>query len=147
MRKHNTAGLGGFMKQCEICGKEYIARGKAQKYCDECGPMVKRELARKRQAAYRGRKGCLVGVGSGNNQSGEKNHMWKGGVCAYRTMRNDVDHCERCGKPRSSASKWGFVTHHKDGDRTNNSVDNLEVLCKRCHQIEHHCEKNLPNKV
>lgn len=34
-----------------------------------------------------------------------------------------------------------WVGHHKDHDRTNNTIENLSLLCKRCHQIEHECCK------
>jgi hypothetical protein len=44
----------------------------------------------------------------------------------------------------SSCVRCGFNTypkilgvHHKDRNRTNNSLDNLEVLCPNCHSIEH----------
>lgn len=35
--------------------------------------------------------------------------------------------------------------HHKDHNRKNNREENFELLCKRCHQVEHECWKNLPN--
>ena len=49
--------------------------------------------------------------------------------------------CTRC------QSGKNLLVHHKDEDRTNNDLSNLEVLCRRCHQMEHECWKNLPNKV
>ena len=27
--------------------------------------------------------------------------------------------------------------HHIDRDRTNNELENLEILCPNCHQVEH----------
>jgi len=30
-----------------------------------------------------------------------------------------------------------LVVHHKDRDRDNNVIDNLEILCPNCHAIEH----------
>lgn len=38
--------------------------------------------------------------------------------------------CERCGGP-------GQVVHHKDENPRNNTLDNLERLCRACH-INHH---------
>ena len=29
------------------------------------------------------------------------------------------------------------VLHHKDRDRHNNDISNLEILCSNCHAIEH----------
>ena len=37
--------------------------------------------------------------------------------------------CSKCGAPLSK----GFHRHHKDGDPSNNSIDNLELLCPKCH--------------
>ena len=37
------------------------------------------------------------------------------------------------------------AVHHKDHNRKNNVESNFELLCKRCHQVEHECWKNLTN--
>jgi len=37
--------------------------------------------------------------------------------------------CARCG----ASLEHGFHRHHKDGDPSNNSIDNLELLCPKCH--------------
>ena len=37
--------------------------------------------------------------------------------------------CARCGAPL----EHGFHRHHKDGNPANNSIENLELLCPRCH--------------
>ena len=42
--------------------------------------------------------------------------------------------CETCGKPAATD------VHHRDGDHTNNSRDNLERICRSCH-IRHHRPK------
>lgn len=42
--------------------------------------------------------------------------------------------CERCGYDKHEA---GIVVHHKDRNRDNNDIGNLEVLCAICHNIEH----------
>lgn len=48
------------------------------------------------------------------------------------TRRNALkDCCESCG----AGSLLGL--HHKDGDRMNNSLENLATLCASCHTSEH----------
>lgn len=42
--------------------------------------------------------------------------------------------CERCGYNQHKAA---LVIHHKDRNRLNIKIDNLEVLCANCHAIEH----------
>lgn len=32
----------------------------------------------------------------------------------------------------------GFIIHHKDGDKTNNSIDNLELMSRARHASIHH---------
>src|SRR3954447_13531656 len=41
------------------------------------------------------------------------------------------DSCETCG----STSQLGL--HHRDEDRTNNSLENLQTLCQSCHTAWH----------
>lgn len=36
--------------------------------------------------------------------------------------------CENCD------SKENLTTHHKNGDRSDDSVENLEILCLTCHR-------------
>jgi 5-methylcytosine-specific restriction endonuclease McrA len=73
-------------------------------------------------------------VGSGNNQFGEKNPFWKGGKTLFRKIAftNYPHICNRCDATND------LLVHHKDKNRLNNNVDNLEILCKKCHQ-NHHC--------
>ncbi len=134
------------MKVCQVCGAEYRNTGPAQKYCQVCGPSIKRKNRRRSIDAYRKRQGVRVGAGSGGAQEGPDNHQWKGGVAAYRRMKPDATYCERCGR-EDVGEKWSFVRHHRDYNRKNNHISNIEFLCKRCHQLEHNCQDNLPNKV
>jgi hypothetical protein len=47
--------------------------------------------------------------------------------------------CERCGYDKHEAA---IIVHHKDRNRQNNDISNLEVLCAICHAIEHWSESN-----
>lgn len=52
---------------------------------------------------------------------------------ARRWMRANIPReCRRCGYT------GGCTVHHRDGDPLNNAPENLEWLCRRCHDIEHH---------
>lgn len=73
------------------------------------------------------------------DQTGEKNHNFKGGL-SRSTIRKltakvlsdagrDLYLCERCGY----RGVQPLDRHHKDRDRSNNDISNLEVLCVRCH--------------
>lgn len=47
--------------------------------------------------------------------------------------------CERC-----SWSQYPdvLIVHHKDRDRKNSSLENLEILCPLCHDIEHYLKRD-----
>lgn len=58
--------------------------------------------------------------------------------------------CEKCGRPYSDFDS--FELHHEDGDRSNNSPDNLIWLCNSCHKKAHYAmgrvkrfEKGIPS--
>lgn len=41
--------------------------------------------------------------------------------------------CEQCGLTEWLGQPINLEVHHKDGDRTNNSLNNLQLLCPNCH--------------
>lgn len=54
-------------------------------------------------------------------------HLWK-------LLKSDAQsQCAGCQEPR----KFLLVIHHKDGNRKNNLLENLEVVCANCHIIRH----------
>lgn len=54
----------------------------------------------------------------------------------YRKVafRDSEKKCEICGYDKHEAA---LIVHHKDRNRENNTLDNLQVLCSNCHLIEH----------
>jgi hypothetical protein len=50
---------------------------------------------------------------------------------ALTELPNKCNHCSW------DLYKEVLVVHHKDRDRTNNTIENLEVLCPTCHGVEH----------
>ena len=45
--------------------------------------------------------------------------------------------CERCKYDKTEI----LQVHHKDRNRENNIMDNLELICPNCHYESHHLEK------
>jgi hypothetical protein len=45
------------------------------------------------------------------------------------------ENCEMCGVSEWMGKKLTLELHHKDGDRHNNSLDNLQILCPNCHAL------------
>ena len=66
-----------------------------------------------------------------------KNHPnYKDGISAYRKIKFDSVkkiECEICKFDNILA----LEIHHKDRNRNNNDLNNLQVLCCNCHKIEH----------
>ena len=65
-------------------------------------------------------------------RAGAANGRFKDGTqsTAYRSMIEKT-HCNRCGTTEA------LLIHHRDGVHTNNTRDNLEVLCSPCHSSHH----------
>lgn len=115
---------------CKMCEVEFLPTSNRQLYCLPCQKEKNRISCRE----YRKR----TFIPKGYNQKGENNNNWKGGIGTYRILAKEVGHCERC------KATERLLVHHKDRNRYNNDRTNLEVLCKRCHQLEHECWKQLP---
>lgn len=50
-------------------------------------------------------------------------------------MRRAGERCEQCGRTKAELKLTGIrlEVHHRDGDRHNNTQENLSVLCETCH--------------
>lgn len=60
---------------------------------------------------------------------------------AYRSkaFRELPNHCEICGYNKLINI---LQVHHKDRDRTNNDINNLQILCPTCHHENHFEQKD-----
>lgn len=140
-----------FKKNCAVCGCAFIGKGPAAKLCPvhvEESKLYQRVRNRERIAESRAASGAIKrpGVGKGGNPLRGSNHpsYIHGWYMADRlrvTVKKERRYCERCKCDLLDANRWLWVVHHKDHNHYNNVISNLELLCKRCHQIEHECHK------
>lgn len=68
---------------------------------------------------------------------GKDNPAWKGGKnrsWAYKLGREKIASGEVCNK---CGSNENLEVHHKDKNPQNNVLENLKILCRHCHRIEH----------
>ena len=118
--------------KCVTCGNEYQPTGTNNKYCIECRCKAKSQYGYN----YSVKSGRIKnpGVGSGHAQGiGSTHHSWKpGAFYHYRIKLKKL--CERCG------SKKFLCGHHHDYSKP----DEVETLCKSCHQRVHKCYENFP---
>lgn len=69
-------------------------------------------------------------------RSGKNNGMYKSGNSTNYRNKAFVELpnlCNRC----NVEDKEVLVVHHKDRNRNNNDISNLEILCANCHMKEH----------
>ena len=144
---------------CIVCGKKFIARknGKGNFYrktCSkECFHVIRVEANKKSWTDER--KEYMSELFTGRDTThwkipqAEKKPNWKGGYSSvyFNKIAFDIlklkKVCECCGSTQQ------ICVHHKDRDRTNNTIENLMILCKPCHTRHHNNEKevgvNCPN--
>ena len=77
--------------------------------------------------------GQLVNPYTGRILDTDRLHEIKHTLLAYGLKKNK---CERCGIEEWQGKPIGMDLHHKDSDRKNNRLDNLEFICPNCHRQE-----------
>lgn len=116
---------------CIKCNNVIINKYKSAKFCsDKCRSAFNSYKSRVKKGLIK-----KPGVGSGGNQLGTDNHMFKTGIGTYNkiSFKYKPNLCNRCKITEK------LLVHHIDENRNNNELHNLEILCKRCHQKHHEC--------
>ena len=109
---------------CVVCGKLILA-GFNKKTCS-------------RTCANKHRAGIKYKIGRPRDKASTVR------VLKLRILEERGNICCRC-----SYSKYEILQiHHKDRNRNNNALDNLELICPNCHYEDHYLEKSwLKNAV
>lgn len=130
------------MKNCINCGISFVPTGKNHKRCVGCAKMANKKAIADWQSKYRTK---YPGTGKGGTPHfEEKNPMFSHGRCVFRRWARErliqLDYCcERCGVKIDPIQRGTWAGHHKDHNSANNIRENLEILCRKCHAIEHEC--------
>ena len=121
--------------KCKQCNKTFEAKRKDTQYCASC--KSKRRSMQTMLCRKKKHPEIEIGVGSGKsskNKPGPTNPSWKTGITGYRRLVKK-EQCAICGSVKN------LLIHHIDGNRHNNTIDNLIVVCKKCHQ-NYHCKRD-----
>lgn len=122
------------------CSYSYQARDRIMCLCSLCGINFKRPIS-KTKIAKSGLQFCSRKCKDTAQQIGgieaiQPDHYTnEPSIFSYRVyaLRHHGKKCQKCSYDQ-------FVdmldVHHKDGNRDNNTLENLEVLCVWCHAIE-----------
>lgn len=141
-------------KPCRLCGEVFTPLAPCNLYCSEACSEVRRKQATAEGLERWRKKTCPnYGVGKGgSNVKGRDNPQYKTGKGFLEANRHIfkalVRFCEECGKDLLEArGKNSYCIHHRDHNPSNNPEDysNWELLCPRCHHLEHGKESHLPN--
>lgn len=107
-----------------------------EKYCTYCGKRMKRVRFKSGRledlSAFQRRKYCCwdcfsnAQIKSGYNEQDYRPAHQSAFRLAYKVLKLEK-RCQICGAENN------IDVHHKDGNYKNNSLDNLMILCRKCH--------------
>ena len=106
-----------------------------EKPCVVCGSGILASFHRKtcsRSCANTHRSGIKYKIGSPNDKVKSQQAL------KLRLIDVRGRNCERCGYNKYEV----LQVHHKNRDRNNNDLKNLELICPNCHYEEHFLEKS-----
>lgn len=126
------------------CQGEYSTKvSKLETCCGYCGKTItkfKREIQESKSGKVFCGSSCSASY-NGQFFTEERAKNWQGGAHSYRAraLNKYGLKCNRCGFDDVPEV---LQVHHKDRDRNNNLLDNLEVLCPTCHCVDHFKNKD-----
>jgi len=146
---------------CKICSQKFYAKPRHielgwGKYCsDKCkfegqkkGKIVKcgncekdlyripNDFNKSKSGLFFCNRSCHASWTNRNLRVGKNHPNWQTGIYTYRKllMKHSKElKCEYC----DFSDERVLVVHHRDGNRNNNELSNLVLLCRNCHYIKH----------
>lgn len=124
----STVLYGDYTHRCPNCG---VNKGKIVK-CAYCGKEIYRNVSQL-EKSISGYYYCSTTCGNlHKNQLREEAGEWSNSISSYRirAMKKYPHKCAVCGYDEEERI---LQVHHKDGNRKNNNIENLVILCPNCH--------------
>ena len=126
----------------KYCSKK--CQGKGQRNgqwldCDHCGKSIYRtpkDFARSESKKFFCSISCHCAWENKNRRSGENAPNWIAGQRVYKSLLIRAGVKRICGQCRLRDERV-LVVHHRDRNRRNNRLNNLQWLCMNCHTLEH----------
>lgn len=119
-----------------FCGQDcYGTSCRKENPCVVCGKLILASLHKKscsRSCANTNRAGIRY------NGRSPKDKVKSQQALKTRLLKDRGTNCERCGYGKFEI----LQVHHKNKDRNNNDLSNLELICPNCHYEEHLLEKS-----
>jgi len=118
---------------CRYCGENFLARTSFQVYCSK----TCRNADSLRRAVESGRKRLYDKTwhykyqDRENAKQKEREYRRNFGGNRQKTMERDGFKCQKC------SGNENLLVHHKDINPKNNSIENLQTLCRGCHARVH----------
>jgi len=122
-----------------VCSSEFKAKDSVIKPCAYCSKEVKRsktEAAKSKNGNLFCNRSCATSFNNTAYKSRENNPNWVDGAGSYRSMalKTNEHACAKCGYDECPEI---LEVHHINEDRSNNTLDNLLVVCPNCHTKIH----------
>lgn len=117
-----------------------------------CKPETLNGYLKKIGIEYNGNQG-LKGKKTHSNRKSALEYMKKDIVVSSKLRKKLIedgikeDKCEKCNNSHWFGEKLMLELHHIDGNRFNNKLDNLMVLCPNCHSIFPNHSKKISSRV
>lgn len=122
-----------------------------------CNYRILQIFLKENNISYSGNTG-EKGYKKSNNKIGALEYIERGRhgsyVSSYKLKNKLIEDkikenkCEKCKNIKWLETNIPLELHHKDGNRHNNELENLEILCPNCHALtNNYCSKNRKSYV
>ena len=120
----------------------------------KCKPLTLDSCLKKMDIEYKGNMG-LKGMKIAHNRTHSSLYLNNGSLITSYKLKNKLirdgikeKKCEMCGLEKWNGVDIALELHHIDGEKCNNEILNLQILCPNCHaQTETYRSKNCMKKV